>query len=174
MGTVPPAALYRLQHCTACSTVPPAALYRLQHCTTCRTNYLYCCTVHFEDSLSITHQHKHSVLHTNTNTRYYTPTQTLGITHQHKHSVLHTNTNTQYYTPTQTPGITHQHKQSILHTNKCTNYMWSKIHYTKTLKTLQHVSILISSSDSTYCSWLKLQVKIVNIYIYISDVAAYL
>jgi hypothetical protein len=26
-----------------------------------KTNYLYCCTVHFEDSLSITHQQMHKL-----------------------------------------------------------------------------------------------------------------
>ena len=72
--------------------------------------YLCCCTVHFEDSLSITHQRLHK----------------LYIIYQ------------------------------------------SKIYYIKTLKILLPVSILRSSSGSTYRSLLKLHVKIVNMSLYLS------
>jgi hypothetical protein len=68
-----------------------------------KMSYRYCCTVHFEDSLSITQQRMHIKF------------------------------------------ITLKH-----------------------LKTLLHISILRSSSDSTYCSLLKLHVKIVNMSLYLS------
>jgi hypothetical protein len=59
-------------------------------------------------------------------------------------------------------SITHQrkHKLYIIHL--------SKIYYIKTLKMLLHVSILRSSSGSTYCSLLKLRDKIVNTFLYLS------
>jgi hypothetical protein len=52
------------------------------------------------------------------------------------------------------------HKLYIIHK--------SKIYYIKTLKMLLYVSILRSSSGSTYCSLLKLHVKIVNMSLYLS------
>ena len=56
----------------------------------------------------------------------------------------------------------------ILHTNKCTNcisYISLKLFTLKTLKMLLYVSIAyrVSSSGSTYCSFQKLRVKIMNI-----------
>ena len=68
-----------------------------------KMRYLYCCTVHFEDSLSITQQRMHK-----------------------------------------------------------------KIIILRHLKTLLYISILRSSSGSTYCSLLKLHVKIVNMSLYLS------
>ena len=59
----------------------------------------------------------------------------------------------------------------VLHTNECTNYILYislKFIAWKELKILLHVSILRSSSGSTYCSLLKLRVKIVNMSLYIS------
>jgi hypothetical protein len=55
----------------------------------------------------------------------------------------------------------------VLHTNKCTNcvsYIKSKITHIKTLSLLLHVSIehCISSSGSTYISWLNSLIKIMN------------
>ena len=44
----------------------------------------------------------------------------------------------------------------------------SKIYYIKTLKMLLHISILRSSSGSTYCSLLKLHVQILNMSLYLS------
>ena len=62
----------------------------------------------------------------------------------------------------------------VLHTNECTSYiLYLSTVYIKTLKIPLHVSILRSSSGSTYCSLLKLYVKIVNMSLTISDVAAY-
>jgi len=59
---------------------------------------------------------------------------------------------TQYYTPT----------------NALLIYHIIAFFYIKTLKMLLHISILRPSSGSTYCSLLKLHVKIVNMSLYLS------
>ena len=75
----------------------------------------------------------------------------------------------------------------IVHSEICLIYAYQLIHlyiyilfkkfiiYIKTLKTLLHVSILRSSSESTYCSLLKLYIKTISDllrYITFGDVAA--
>ena len=56
----------------------------------------------------------------------------------------------------------------VLQTNKRTNYILVEKFYIKTLRMLLHVSILRSSSGSTYCYLLKLHVKIVIMSLYLS------